>query len=60
MFNGSDNVSFLDSFDGHYGEDQYLLGSIFPWKTFIRPNIMLPPLLNTILLVGLDVLIEII
>jgi hypothetical protein len=30
------------------------------WKTFIRLDMVFPPLLNTILLVGLNVLIEII
>jgi hypothetical protein len=30
------------------------------WKTFIRLDMMFPPLLNTIPLVGLDVMIEII
>jgi hypothetical protein len=33
---------------------------LFTWKIFIRSNTVFPPLLNTILLVGLDVLIEII
>jgi hypothetical protein len=31
MFNGPYNVSFLDSFDGHCGEDQYMLGFVFPY-----------------------------
>jgi hypothetical protein len=29
IFIGPYNVIFLDSFDGHYGEDHYLLGFVF-------------------------------
>jgi hypothetical protein len=31
MFNGPYNAIFLDSFDGYYGEDHYLLGLVFPY-----------------------------
>jgi hypothetical protein len=61
MFNGPYNAIFLESFNGHCGEDQYCWGLFsLIWKTFIRLNTVFPPLLNTIPLVGLDVLIEII
>ncbi len=31
MFNGPYNAFFLDFFNGRHGEDQYLLGSVFPY-----------------------------
>jgi hypothetical protein len=61
MFNGPYNAIFLDSFDGHCEKDHYLLGSVFPYlENLIHLDMVFPPLLNTIPLVGLDVLIEII
>jgi hypothetical protein len=60
MFNDLYNAVFLESFDNHCGEDQYLLGFVLLWKIFIHLDTMLPPLLNIIPLVGLDVLIKII
>jgi hypothetical protein len=60
MFNNPYSASFLESFDDLHGEDQYLLGSVLPWKIFIHSDTMFTPLLNTIPLMGLDVLIDII
>ncbi len=51
---------FLELFDDVRGEDQYLLGSIFPWKIFICPDMVFSPFLNIIPLVVIDVLIKII
>jgi len=61
MFNDSYSAIFLESFDSLHGKDQYLLRFVLlTWKIFIHSNTMFPPLLNTIPLVGLDVLIDII
>jgi hypothetical protein len=61
MFNGPYNAIFLDSFDGRCEKDHYLLGFVFPYlENLIHSDMVFPPLLNTIPLVGLDVLIEII
>jgi hypothetical protein len=30
MFNGQYNVIFLESFDGHHGEDEYFVGDCSP------------------------------
>ncbi len=61
VFNGLYGAIFLELFDNVRGEDRYLLGSIFLYlEIFIRPDIVFPPLLNIIPLIGLDVLIQII
>jgi hypothetical protein len=60
IFNGPYNAIFLDSFDGHYGEDHYLLGFVFLYMENLHSDMVFPPLLHIIPLVGLDVLIEII
>ncbi len=60
IFNDLYNDIFLELFDDVHGEDQYLLGFVFPWKIFICPDMVFSPFLNIIPLVVIDVLIKIV
>ncbi len=60
MFNGPYSAIFLESFDGHCGEYEYLLGTILLYLENSHMSKYVVPTLNTIPLVGLDVLIEMI